>query len=378
LQEPAEQAAPRAVDDIGQTQNDATTTSKEAIAGLRMEDVVKASQEAMTPLFGQLYKRIDEERRVQEAAGNSKQDAILRLVSSTLTDNVEKSLDRIISANVDRSVAPAAVNAVSSTINQKLAEALPLHLDASLARELKSSLQSAVSSALQSKEVTNAISKQVSDKVAAQVDAEFKMAMQKTIIPAFQNLAVESAREMTREIESSLGEQIRQAGVQRRKDGEKIDDLTSASHELLQTVRVMMQSHSTLQQELGQLRQQISELQRSSTAPATTVERLPIAEAQDEELDTIRQLMSDGKSEEATIKWLQCGRQSELFDKFFVRCGPEYLRDLNQLVSLSVSMAVSSSLDSHVQERLEWLDVVLENIDTQVSSDASRPLSVTC
>lgn len=377
LQEQAEQA-PRAVNDVDQIPNDAATTLKETTVGLRMDDVVKASQEAMTPLFGQLYKRIDEERRVQEAAGNSKQDAILRLVSSTLTDNVEKSLERIISANVDRSVAPAAVNAVSSTINQKLAEALPRHLDASLARELKSSLQSAVSNALQSKEVTNAISKQVSDKVAAQVDAEFKTAMHKTIIPAFQNLAVESAREMTRGIESSLGEQIKQADVQRHKDSEKIDGLTSASHELLQTIRVMMQSHSALQQELGQLRQQVSELQRSSTTAVAVEQRDLVADAQDEELDTIRQLMSDGKSEEATIKWLQCGRQSELFDKFFVRCSPEYLRNLNQLVSLSVSMAVSSSLESHVQERLEWLDVVLENIDTQVRRDSSEHVSIAC
>ena len=54
-----------------------------------------------------LYRRIDDDKRVQDAAGSAKQDAMLRLVSSTLTGNVDKALARIIEANIRQSGCPS-------------------------------------------------------------------------------------------------------------------------------------------------------------------------------------------------------------------------------------------------------------------------------
>ncbi|TPR07829.1 hypothetical protein CAN33_0015795 [Aspergillus niger] len=54
-----------------------------------------------------LYQRFDEERRSWDAASAAKQEQVLRLVSSTLSDNVEKNLARIVSRNIQTEVVPA-------------------------------------------------------------------------------------------------------------------------------------------------------------------------------------------------------------------------------------------------------------------------------
>jgi hypothetical protein len=56
----------------------------------------------------------------------------------------------------------------------------------------------------------------------------------------------------------------------------------------------------------------------------------------------------------------------ELFDNFFVRCDPSYLRQTSPLVILSVGAAVTSALETNVMERLAWLETVFYSIDTRV------------
>ena len=64
-------------------------------------------------------------------------------------------------------------------------------------------------------------------------------------------------------------------------------------------------------------------------------------------------------------QWLQSARQSELFEKIFLRVNPQYLTKVRPLVTLSVSAAITASLESHVQQRLEWLSTILDTIDLQ-------------
>lgn len=63
------------------------------------------------------------------------------------------------------------------------------------------------------------------------------------------------------------------------------------------------------------------------------------------------------------MQWLQSPRQTQLFDNLFVRCNPAYIGSLTPLVALSVSAAVSSSLETNTAERLMWLDAVFASID---------------
>lgn len=66
-------------------------------------------------------------------------------------------------------------------------------------------------------------------------------------------------------------------------------------------------------------------------------------------------------------QWLQSSRRVELFDLFFVKYDPTYLLDMDQLIILSVSAAVTDSLDTYLPERLTWLQVALSATNTKVS-----------
>lgn len=67
------------------------------------------------------------------------------------------------------------------------------------------------------------------------------------------------------------------------------------------------------------------------------------------------------------MKWLQSSQQADLFDNLFVRMNPSYLTGLSPIVALSVGVAVTSSLETSIIERLAWLDVVLYTVDLRVS-----------
>ena len=62
-------------------------------------------------------------------------------------------------------------------------------------------------------------------------------------------------------------------------------------------------------------------------------------------------------------QWLQSNRQGELFDNIFLRVNPRYLEKVRPLVTLSVSAAITASLENHVHQRLEWLGTILDTIN---------------
>ena len=65
------------------------------------------------------------------------------------------------------------------------------------------------------------------------------------------------------------------------------------------------------------------------------------------------------------MQWISSDRQADIFDKLFVRVNPTYLSQLSPLVALTVSAAITSSFDSFVSERLDWLTRVLQQIDVR-------------
>lgn len=46
-----------------------------------------------------------------------------------------------------------------------------------------------------------------------------------------------------------------------------------------------------------------------------------------------------------------------------MRVNPRYLEHVSPLVALSVSAAITATFTTHVDARLEWLEVVLNNVD---------------
>ncbi|KAH0418939.1 hypothetical protein KCU90_g11073, partial [Aureobasidium melanogenum] len=337
------------------------TKNTEAAAPVDTNTINKAVSDVLSREIDSLYRRLDEDKRVQDAAAAAKQDAVLRLVSSTLTDNVEKTLNKIIATNITSSVVPAIVETSSTLLNEKLTAAVSQHVAKIVPGELKASLAPAIAAALQEKELQRVISEQTASKLAPQIEQSFASVLRNSIVPNFTNLAQTSTKKAVADVERRFTEQLRDAEVQRQKDNAKIEQLSDLVLGLSKTIHEMAAGQSAFQEQILKLQRQIAG--DNSARSAVSTEADVVASIEDPELDGITALMTQGRYEEGTIQWLQSERQGELFDKLFVRINPQYLQRLSPLVSLSVSAALTSSFEQHVDERLSWLSTVLSTIN---------------
>lgn len=260
--------------------------------------------------LGLLYQRFNEDRRVQDAAGSAKQDAILRLVSSTLGDNVENSLSRIISTNIHQVVLPSISDTTSALLDQRVTEVLTQQLQQVIPPILKFALPEAISRGVQHPEVLRSVSEQIAGKLSGLVEKEFTTTLQSTIIPTFKNLAVNVAQRSVTETENRVQEYLSREASQRKEDTAKIEQLTTLVRGLSETVHMMASAQSEFQQQILQLQQQAAQerqeiassaqahTQTGSSGTAPTQARTP----EEEEMDIIMSLVTSGRHEEGTIR----------------------------------------------------------------------------
>lgn len=337
-----------------------------------------------------LYRRLDEDKRVQDAAGAAKQDAMLRLVSSTLGDNVEKALNRIIQAKLQQVVLPSITEVTASTLDKRITEVLTQQLHHAIPPLLKLALPEAISHGIQNRDVLRVISDQITSKLAGHVEREFSSTLHTHIAPAFKSLAVEVATKVSGETERRVREQLQKAEVQHHEDTAKIDQLTNLLRGLSETVHTMAAAQSQFQQEILKLQQ---ERQASSSrgrsgdhehvSHASTESQPPQKSPEQEDFELLNSLMNQGRFEECTIQvhvnaipwsktililkqWLQSDRQVAIFDNYLAHCDPAFVQQLSPLVSISVGAAVTSSLENNVSERLTWLENVFATLNPKV------------
>lgn len=251
-----------------------------------------------------LYRRIDEDKRVQEAASAARQDAVLRLVSSTLTENVEKSLARIVSSSMEKAVLPAISNVTSAALEQKIGQTMAQSLGNALPREIKSALPDALSKALQNPEVLRKISDAVSTRLTPAMEKQFASSMQSTISPAFTKITADVSSKATGEVERRVYERLQRAETQNKRDTSKIDHLTRSISELSSTLTSMANAQVQMQQEFARLR---AEIQQRETVSVPTAERRErevqeTQSVQQTELQVVADDMSHGRLEQGTVK----------------------------------------------------------------------------
>lgn len=258
-----------------------------------------------------LYRRFDDDKRVQSAAGAAKQDAMLRLVSATLGENVEKSLSRIIQTNIQQDVIPAIADTTAGTLDKRLSEIITEQLHHAIHGSLKLALPEAINHGVQNAEVLRVLSDQLTSKLCGHVDREFSAALHKTIMPAFQNLAANLAQKVSNEANVRMQEQLKRAEAKHRNDSMKIDQLTDLVRGLSETVHAMAAGQSQFQEEILKLQQQVIQDRRTSSGgsgwskrpSAASRESPPVPKSPEQEaLDGVSSLMSTGRFEEATIQ----------------------------------------------------------------------------
>lgn len=269
----------------------------------------------VSSLFGkeldQLYRTIDNDKRVQEAAAGAKQDALLHLISSSWSDHVDKNLSRIILANITQTVVPSIHNVTTTTLRKEVPEWLSKHLLGTLPAQLKLALPEAVSKSLQNADVLRSIADQTATKISVQIEKQIVSTLQKHVIPSFQAMVVEAAHKKIVETEQRVNDQIQRANLQHREDSAKIDQLTSVVRALSVTVHAMAESQSGFQTEILKYQQQITHkgeysasvvsggVPNDSNSGEETID--PIMTVIGQELDLIQSAMSGGNLEEGTI-----------------------------------------------------------------------------
>ncbi|KAJ6128406.1 hypothetical protein N7471_009623 [Penicillium samsonianum] len=362
--------------------------------------------------FENLHRRFDDERRSWDAASSAKQDQVLRLVSSTLSDNVEKNLTRIVSASIQTDVIPVIADATSAAVNKQLNGAISQQLGGAFNEELRQVLPKAVINAMQQAPVVKAVSDSVAQKLAPRIEAEVTRVMQSSIAPMIESLA-RTTKKVESDMERHFQAQINHYEAQRQSDTAKIEEMSAVLRGLSKTVSLLAanQGHQIQQSQSPQHeiphREILNVNKRSSArqpsenhvrmpqplsqpvlqpqaipvqAPAPVPVASPATRSPEEvEMGDIVQLINTGHYEQGTIKWLQSNQQADLFDNFFVHISPSYMSRLSAIVMLSVAVAVTTTMQTNIGQRLHWLEVVLQNVnprDTDLREVAPRILDI--
>jgi len=79
--------------------------------------------------------------------------------------------------------------------------------------------------------------------------------------------------------------------------------------------------------------------------------------------------MNEANYTAGVITWLQSGFIQELYESYFCKYNPEFIRDMNAVILLSIGAAVSDKLDDMLMlERLSYLEMVVASLQSQITA----------
>jgi len=349
-----------------QTSSPAAPAAPASLDTKKLQEVIQSEvSKAFSRELEGLYKRQDEDKRVMNAQNGAKQEAILRMVSSTLNENVEGVIRKMVNENMREVLLPQLLTQTSASVEKSVGG----NLKSALSSQLSKDVPESVTRALKSPQVFQSLSDQVAKKITGNLDQMITAAVGSAVNPAFMSL--------TNLVEQKIGNQLRQAQAQHHSDASKISQLTETVQTCLQTIQGMVTAQAELQSQVAKLQQHLSQVPSPAdpvrASPAAT--QSPAKQKTPEQLeeDEITRLMTDGKFEQGTMQWLQSPRSNELFDTVFVRCNPGYLERVSPLLALSTGAVVTNTLENNLTARLVWLDTVLKNVDPMVSHHPIEP-----
>ncbi|KAI1614824.1 hypothetical protein EDD37DRAFT_564655 [Exophiala viscosa] len=327
-----------------------------------------------------LYQSIQNDRVVQDSASVARQEAVLRLVSTTLTNNVEKALSRILAAQMHQSMVPALTEATVQAVSSQVGGAVQKSLHSMMPQELSLQLPVAINNALQSPQMSRVIADTISQKISKQTEMQLADALQKQIVPAFKTLAVSAAEKAATEVEVRLRNEINQLAADRKHDLTRLEKLGQVLQATSETLQQMSNTQVAFQGQILKDRRQLALLGEGSTPSGSHQvstarmtpspqgfgrQMVPRQKTKEElELEEITELMNDGRYEEGSIKWLQSSQPVELFDKLFIHFTPEYLAtDVSPLIAFSIAVTIGNSLTTNTARRLEWVLAAFNAVD---------------
>ena len=209
--------------------------------------------------MARLYHKINEDTRIQQAAGDAKLEAVLRLVSSTLTENVESCLARMVLQGINQSVIPTIKSVTATSLERNVSASLKEQFRQVLPRELMKVLPDSISHALQRPETSRAMAELITDRISTRLENEVTAAVAAVLSPMLKRFTHETAETMAVQMERRVAHQINRVEDGRQRDSAKIDDLQELVRSLTQTVSRMAEVQTEFQQEILKLRKKVED-----------------------------------------------------------------------------------------------------------------------
>lgn len=278
-----------------------------------MEKIRKAVSEEFSGVLAReleiLHRNIHNDRVALDTAESTKQQEVLRLISASLGDNVEKALTRIITTNVNQTVIPSIHNVTTSTLRKEIPDWLSKHLLQSLPAQMKLALPEAVSKALKP-DVLSFLSVQVAKNVSSYLEKQLADSLLNAVLPTVQSLMLDSLSKKIREVETHVNGQIRVANIRLEEEFKKVDQLSRLVQACTETIHTMAASQAQFQTEILKNQQQargrhqsVSSVETRQGPTASAMQQLPPQELtpEQQELENINATMSAGNYEQGTI-----------------------------------------------------------------------------
>lgn len=350
-----------------------------SISGDWLDQEMKKLEKAVNSEFkkelDQLYQNIKTDRSSQDQLSASRQEAVLRVVSTTLSTNVEKTLGQILRTQMNEVVVPSVVQTVSIDLSQQIIQTVTQ----SVKKELSSEVPTQIDRTLQSPQMLTRIADDIAIRINGQIEQEISKAIHNTVETSMKSIAASTAAEVVAVAETRMADRAAHISQQHAAFNEKIEALNTALQTVTSTLQSMMQIQTNfqaqvlldLQQSRGQdnSRPQSAHPTPAAFSPSPSVRAVPARQKTqaDIELEEVASLMSQRRYEEGSIKWLQSSQPSKLFDELFVRFTPDYLAtDVTPLVAFSIGVTVANNLSTNTQQRLEWIAAAFNTVDFRV------------
>jgi hypothetical protein len=324
-----------------------------------------------------LYSNIQKDRLLQDATASARQEAVLRLVSQTLTHNVEKSIANIVGAQIQQVVVPSITSVTAQAVQTHVVEAVSRTMQHVLPQELGKHVLPALQSVLTGQSFARTIQDGVAQKVSKQLEHQISDTVTRSVGPAF----VAAAEKAASDAEARMSAYVDKLEEGRRRDMLRMEKMNTVIAGMAETLQSMSSTQVSFQEQILRDREQLNRLLgddrfRQPSAPQVSASPGPIAapvpvrpkSKQELEQEEIETMMNEGRYEEASIKWLQSQHPVKLFDNLFIRFTPEYLStDVSALVAFTIAVTVSKNMDTNLERRLEWINAAMDAVDFRVS-----------
>ncbi|GKT97478.1 hypothetical protein Ct61P_15328 [Colletotrichum tofieldiae] len=380
--------------------------------------------------FKTLHGRIDDGLRAREADFDERQLKLLNMVSEVLNENTQKVLEALIQEQFSNAVIPTIASVAGKAVSDQFTKSMNAQVSQSVQKEIHKALPSATQHALQNGDFVKAISDRVGATVTANVQQEVVNTLTSRLGPSFTNMAVQACQRVAGELQKQHRAEMEALNAQRLAESNKVDQLSAIVTRLTGTISSMAASQEQFQNEFLKFQQQMIRVQAQAqqqqqqqpqqlphhhAAPSynapSVVSQVPsqapsqiqsqaysnvqspdrasqhsmsyshsqaltVAKPNSNEHDAdlqariavINQSMREGRAEEAVVRWMQSGREQEVFEKYMSKYSPEFVRNLPHLVLLTVTATVSLNLESYTRERIAWLEMVVHSLQVSLGN----------